>query len=65
MAVGSVLYAVALSRLPAGAAAAIATTYVVIVFVLSALFLHERVDWVSAAGVVLTVGGVALLSLRT
>lgn len=65
MAAGSVLYALALARLPAGPAAAIATAYVVIVVVLSAVFLDERVDLVTVAGVGLTLGGVALLSFRT
>ena len=35
-----------------------------VVFVLSAVFLHERVDVVSVLGIALTIGGVALLSLR-
>jgi drug/metabolite transporter (DMT)-like permease len=64
MAVGSLLYSLALQRLPAGPAAAIATSYVVVVVVLSALFLDERVDLVVVAGVGLTLAGVALLSLR-
>jgi drug/metabolite transporter (DMT)-like permease len=65
MAGGSVLYALALQRLPAGPTAAIATSYVVIVVVLSAVFLHERVDAVTVAGLALTLGGVAVLSFRT
>jgi drug/metabolite transporter (DMT)-like permease len=64
MAVGSLLYALAIARLPAGPTAAIATTYVVITFILSAVFLDERVDAIAIAGIVLTIGGVALLSLR-
>jgi drug/metabolite transporter (DMT)-like permease len=65
MAGGSVLYALALQRLPAGPTAAIATSYVVIVVVLSALFLHERIDVVTVVGLALTLGGVAVLSFRT
>ena len=65
MAVGSLFYALALARLPAGPAAAIATAYVVVVVVLSAVFLHERIDAVTVAGVGLTLAGVALLSFRT
>jgi drug/metabolite transporter (DMT)-like permease len=65
MAGGSVFYALALQRLPAGPTAAIATSYVVIVVVLSALFLHERVDAVTVLGLVLTLAGVAVLSFRT
>jgi drug/metabolite transporter (DMT)-like permease len=64
MAVGSVLYAVALSRLPAGISAAVATSYVVLVVVLSTVFLHETLDWVIAMGLALTLAGVAILSWR-
>jgi len=64
MAVGSVAYALALRSLPAGPTAAIATSYVVIVVVLSAVFLHERTDWVTVVGVALTLSGVGVLSLR-
>jgi drug/metabolite transporter (DMT)-like permease len=65
MAVGSILYALALDRLPAGPTAAIATSYVIVVVVLSAVFLDEPVDLVTVAGVGLTLAGVALLSFRT
>jgi len=65
MAVGSILYSLALSRLPAGPTAAIATSYVVVVVVLSAVFLNERLDAVTVLGVLLTLGGVAILSFRT
>ena len=65
MAAGSIFYALALTSLPAGPTAAIATSYVVIVVVLSALFLHERLDWVSVLGLVLTIAGVVTLSFRT
>lgn len=65
MAVGSLLYALALSRLPAGPVAAIATSYVVIVVVLSAIFLREKIDLVSVTGIAFTLGGVAMLSFRT
>lgn len=64
MAGGSVLYAVALRHLPAGPTAAIATSYVLLVVVLSVVFLGESFDVISASGVVLTLAGVALLSLR-
>lgn len=64
MAIGSILYALALSKLPAAPAAAIATSYVVVVVVLSAIFLHERIDALTVLGVALTLGGVAVLSFR-
>ncbi len=44
MAAGSLL-SLALSRLPAGMTAAVATSHVVLVVALSALFLHENLDW--------------------
>jgi drug/metabolite transporter (DMT)-like permease len=65
MAVGSILYSLALERLPAGPTAAIATSYVVVVVVLSAAFLDEKVDVITVTGVGLTLAGVALLSFRT
>lgn len=65
MAIGSIFYALALGRLPAGPAAAIATSYVVIVVVLSAIFLRERLDLVTGLGVALIVAGLAVLSFRT
>jgi drug/metabolite transporter (DMT)-like permease len=64
MAAGSILYVLAVAKLPVGPASAIATSYVVIVVVLSALFLDEKIDAVTIAGIVLTLAGVALLSLR-
>ena len=65
MAVGSVLYALALARLPAGPSAAIATSYIVVVVVLSALFLKDRVDTLTIVGLASTLGGVAILSFRS
>jgi len=65
MAAGSIAYSLALRSLPAGPTAAIATSYVVVVVVLSALFLHERIDVVTALGLGLTLSGIAILSFRT
>jgi drug/metabolite transporter (DMT)-like permease len=65
MAIGSIAYALALQRLPAGPTAAIATSYVVVVVVLSAIFLHEPLDAVTVLGLVLTLSGIAILSFRT
>ena len=64
MAVGSILYVLALSKLPAGLTAAVATTYVVVAIVLSWLILNEEMDAVKIAGLALTLSGVALLSTR-
>ena len=62
MAAGSILYVLAVSKLPVGLASAIATSYVVVVVVLSRLVLDESLTPVKIVGLVLTVVGVALLS---
>jgi drug/metabolite transporter (DMT)-like permease len=62
MALGSICYVLALSRMPVGLAAAISTSYVVLVVILSRLFLGEPIGWIKGIGLVLTVLGVALLS---
>lgn len=62
MAVGSICYVLALARLPVGAAAAISTSYVLVVVLLSRMFLGEELGALKLAGLALTVVGVALLS---
>jgi drug/metabolite transporter (DMT)-like permease len=65
MATGSILYVLALNKLPASVAAVIATVYVLIVVVLSAVFLKESFDFIKVLGVILTFAGVALLTWKT
>ena len=62
MALGSISYVLALSKLPVGTAAAISTSYVLLVVLLSRVFLDENLSWLKIAGILLTVAGVALLS---
>src|SRR6266513_283621 len=62
MALGSISYVLALSKLPVGTAAAISTSYVVLVALLSRIFLGEELSWLKVAGILLTVVGVGLLS---
>ena len=62
MALGSICFVLALAKLPVGMATAISTSYVVLVFFLSWLLLHESMSWMKIAGTLLTIGGVALLS---
>jgi drug/metabolite transporter (DMT)-like permease len=62
MALGSISYVLALSKLPVGTAAAISTSYVLLVVVLSRIFLGESLSWLKIVGILLTVAGVALLS---
>ena len=64
MAVGSISYVLALSKLPVGTAAAISTSYVLVVVLLSRIFLGESLSWPKIAGIMLTIAGVALLSLE-
>jgi drug/metabolite transporter (DMT)-like permease len=62
MALGSICYVLALAKMPVGLAAAISTSYVVLVVVLSRLFLGEQIGWLKGTGIAFTVLGVALLS---
>lgn len=62
MALGSISYVLALSELSVGTAAAISTSYVVLVVFLSWLFLSESLSWMKIIGILMTVIGVALLS---
>lgn len=62
MALGSICYVLALSKMPVGVAAAVSTSYVVLVVVLSRIFLGEPLGWLKGIGIVLTVAGVAMLS---
>jgi drug/metabolite transporter (DMT)-like permease len=64
MALGSISYVLALSKMEVGTAAAISTSYIVLVVLLSRIFLGERLDWSKVTGIALTVAGVALLSFR-
>jgi drug/metabolite transporter (DMT)-like permease len=64
MALGSISYVLALSKLPVGTAAAISTSYVLLVVLLSRVFLGEPLSWLKIAGILLTTAGVALLSLE-
>lgn len=62
MAIGSICFVLSLSKLPVGMATAISTSYVVLVVLLSRVFLSESIGWMKAAGLTLTLAGVALLS---
>jgi drug/metabolite transporter (DMT)-like permease len=60
MALGSISYVLALAKMDVGTAAAILTSYIVLVVVLSRIFLSEHLDWIKIIGIALAVGGVAL-----
>jgi drug/metabolite transporter (DMT)-like permease len=62
MALGSFAYVLAVARLPVGLAAAVSTSYVVVVAILARLFLGEPLGWMKTTGIALTIAGIALLS---
>jgi spermidine export protein MdtJ len=62
MALGSISYVLALSKLPVGTAAAVSTGYIVLVVLLSRIFLGESLGWMKVVGISLTIIGVGLLS---
>ena len=64
MALGSICFVLSLAKLPVGMATAMSTSYVVLVLFLSWLFLSESMSWMKIAGTLLTLGGVALLSVE-
>jgi drug/metabolite transporter (DMT)-like permease len=62
MALGSIFFVLALSKLPVGMATGISTSYVLLVMLLSWVFLNENMNWMKLTGALLTIAGVALLS---
>lgn len=65
MAIGSILYVLALNKLTASVASVLAATYVGVVIVLSWLFLKESFDAVKITGVIFTFIGALLLTFRS
>ena len=65
MAVGSILYVLALNKLPVSIASVLAATYVAVVVVLSAIFLKESFDAVKIVGLALTFVGALLLTWKS
>lgn len=65
MAIGSILYVLALNKLTASVASVLAATYVAVVIVLSWLFLKEGFDAVKIVGIVLTFVGTLLLTYKS
>lgn len=62
MALGSISFVLALSKLPVGMATGISVSYVLLVMALSWTFLNESMSWMKISGAILTLAGVALLS---
>lgn len=65
MAVGSILYVLALNKLSAAVASVLAATYVAVVVVLAAIFLKEKFDAIKVLGLALTFIGALLLTYRS
>jgi len=65
MAGGSIFYVLAFDKLPAGVAAVLASTYVLLVIVLSWIFLKESLDALKVLGLLLTFAGVAILTYKS
>lgn len=64
MAVGSILFVLALYKLSASVASVLAATYVSVVVILSLLFLKESFDDVKVLGLALTFIGALLLTVK-
>lgn len=62
MALGSISFVLALSKLPVGMATGISVSYVLLVMALSWAFLNESMSWLKISGAILIIAGVALLS---
>ncbi len=65
MAVGSILYVLALNKLSASVASVLAATYVAVVIVLSWLFLKESFDAIKILGIALTFIDALLLTYKS
>jgi drug/metabolite transporter (DMT)-like permease len=65
MALGSILYVLALNKLSASVASVLAATYVGVVVILSLVFLKESFDALKALGIVLTFVGSLLLVYKS
>ncbi len=65
MALGSILFVLALNKLSVSVASVLAATYVVVAIVLSWLVLKESFDAVKVLGLILTFSGAALLVYKS
>jgi len=65
MALGSILFVLAINKLPASVATVLAATYVVVVIILSWLFLKEGFDAIKILGIIFTFAGILLLTYRS
>jgi uncharacterized membrane protein len=62
-AIGSLVYVLAVSKLPVSVAAPVSICYVVLAVALSAIFLGESMTLLKGIGIALTIAGVVILSM--
>ncbi len=65
MAIGSILYVLALDKLSASVASVLAATYVAVVIILSWLVLKESFDFIKILGIAFTFMGALLLTYKS
>jgi drug/metabolite transporter (DMT)-like permease len=65
MALGSLLYVLALNKLPAAVASVLAATYVAVVVLLSWLILKESFDAIKIIGLILVFSGTLMLVYKS
>jgi drug/metabolite transporter (DMT)-like permease len=65
MAIGSILFVLALDKLSVSVASVLAATYVAVAIILSWLLLKESFDTIKVLGLVLTFAGALLLTYRS
>lgn len=65
MAIGSILFVLALNKLPVSIASVLAATYVAVAILLSWLILKENFDGMKILGIVLTFVGALLLTYKS
>lgn len=64
MALGSIFFVASLAKVDVGPASAIASGYIIFALLLAVIFLKEPLDAAKILGVVLTLAGITILSLK-
>jgi drug/metabolite transporter (DMT)-like permease len=65
MALGSILFVLAMDKLTVSVASVLAATYVIVAVILSAVILKEGFDTIKILGIVLTLAGALLLTYKS
>lgn len=64
MAIGSIFFVLAFEKLPAGLVSVLSISYVLVVVVMSVIILKEQLDIYKMLGILFTIIGVGLLSIK-